>query len=108
MSAHDADGNRVAEEHEAPGPTGATEQRAAEGVEHLQAAALEMISAARAFLDVIEDLVGDREKLGSVVEAAGSVAEGIGRATRSTGGGDPAGPSAGEAHEGPVEHIRVS
>ncbi|HEX7166755.1 MAG TPA: hypothetical protein VF230_07230 [Acidimicrobiales bacterium] len=35
------------------------EQRAREGVEHLQAAALEVIAAAKAFLDVAEDLVRD-------------------------------------------------
>jgi hypothetical protein len=35
------------------------EERAHEVVEHLQAAALEMIAAARAFLDVAEELVKD-------------------------------------------------
>jgi hypothetical protein len=35
------------------------EERARQGVEHLQAAAFEVISALRAFLDVAEDLVKD-------------------------------------------------
>ena len=35
------------------------EQRAREGVEHLQAAALEVIAAVRAFLDIAEDVVRD-------------------------------------------------
>lgn len=33
------------------------EERAREGVEHLQAAAVELISALRAFLDIAEDVV---------------------------------------------------
>lgn len=37
-----------------------------QGVEHLQAAAHEMLAAARSFLDVVEDVVKDREKLGAV------------------------------------------
>jgi hypothetical protein len=37
------------------------DERAAEGLEHLQAAALELIAAARAFLDVAEDVVTDPE-----------------------------------------------
>lgn len=52
-----------------------SEERAAEGVEHLQAAALEMISAARAFLDVLEEVVTDKTKVATVVEAMGSVAQ---------------------------------
>lgn len=36
------------------------------GVEHLQVAAHEMLAAARSFLDVVEDVVSDREKLSSV------------------------------------------
>ena len=35
------------------------EERARQGLEHLQAAAFEVISAMRAFLDVAEDLVKD-------------------------------------------------
>jgi hypothetical protein len=47
------------------------EQRAREAVEHLQAAALEMIEAARAALDVAEDLVRDPA---AVIALAGTLA----------------------------------
>ena len=36
-----------------------SEARAREGVEHLQAAAIEVIGAVKAFLDVVEDVVRD-------------------------------------------------
>ena len=45
-----------------------------DGVEHLQAAASEMIAAGRAFLDAVEDLVRDREAVASVVDAFGTIA----------------------------------
>lgn len=51
-----------------------TGDRAQEGVDHLQAAALEMIGAARAFLDVLEEFVGDDERLAQVAEAVGVIA----------------------------------
>jgi hypothetical protein len=35
------------------------EERAKQGIEHLQAAAIEVIAAVRAFLDVAEDVVRD-------------------------------------------------
>ena len=38
--------------------------RAAEGVEHLQTAARELLKAARSFLDVVEDVVEDPERVG--------------------------------------------
>ena len=82
------------------------DERAATGVEHLQAAAREMVEAARAFLDVIDDFVGDDEKVASVAEAFGSIARGAARSARS----DPDASSGGddEGHDGPVQHIRVS
>lgn len=80
-----------------------TESRAAQGIEHLQAAAHEMIAAARAFLDAIEAVVDDEEKLGSITEAVGSVARGAARGLRS----DPGEPVADDPAD-PVEHIRVS
>ncbi len=92
------------------------DERAAKGVDHLQVAALEMISAARAFLDVAEDLVTDKDKVADVVAAFGSVAEAAGRAargaapsastrSRESGGDDPA---RSEAHPHGVQHIKVS
>jgi hypothetical protein len=59
-----------------------TEGRAAEGLEHLQAAALEVIAAARAFLDVAEDVVREPGVAATIVTAAA----GVGRAV--FGGGE--------------------
>lgn len=58
------------------------DERAARGVEHLQAAALEMIAAARAFLDVVEDVVADPDKVADVVSAVGTVANSVSDAAR--------------------------
>jgi ParB-like chromosome segregation protein Spo0J len=61
-----------------------SDERAAEGVDHLQAAALEAIEAARAFLDVLEEFAGDREKVAQAVEAVGSFAQAAARAGSTT------------------------
>ena len=65
--------------------------RAADAVDHLQAAALELIEAARAFLDVIEDFVGDRDRLAEVADivsaATGAAARVAGPGPRSAPGG---------------------
>jgi hypothetical protein len=66
-----------------------TENRAEEALAHVQTAALELIAAARAFLDVAEDLVKEPAELATVVA----------RARRATATESPDGP--------PVEHIRV-
>ena len=92
------------------------DERATEGLDHLQAAALEMIQAARAFLDIAEDLVTDRDKVAEVVAAVGSVADVATRAARGMApkGGDarPTGASGPDASAEPssdrVQHIRVS
>ena len=42
---------------------GMDDPRTAQGVEHLQSAARELLKAARSFLDVVEDVVEDPEKL---------------------------------------------
>lgn len=59
------------------------DRRGAEGIEHLQAAAREMLAAARSFLDVVEDVVEDPERLSA---AATSVVDlvrgGVASATR--------------------------
>ena len=73
------------------------EEKAHEVVEHLQAAALELIEAARAMLDVAEDMVKDPADLRAWVNAAAARAGGPG-----TGGGRP------ENGEPGVQHIRVS
>jgi hypothetical protein len=85
------------------------DDRAREGLDHLQAAGLELIAAARAFLDVAEALV--REP-GSV-PAAVQVVEGIARDLRGQGDrrapGAPEGPGPAPAGEEPaVRPIRLS
>lgn len=94
------------------------DERAAEGLDHLQAAAQEMIQAARAFLDIAEDLVADRDKVAEVVSALGSVADVATRAAKARGvHGDDRSSGRGEprdaARRGPgrddgVQHIRVT
>jgi hypothetical protein len=72
------------------------DERAHEMVEHLQAAALELIEAARAFLDVAEDVVKDPGQAVALASAAAKMAGAHGPPP------DGAGPTA------RVEHIRVS
>ena len=93
-----------------------------DGVEHLQAAANEMIAAGRAFLDAVEEVVRDREAIASVVDALGSIAhaatqaasQAASQATRVATGRDRPGASAGDGDgsgDDPpsrVQHIRVS
>ncbi len=63
--------------------TGGPQDKAREGLEHLQAAARELIQAARAMLDVAEDLVNDPE---AVTSLAGTVAA-LGDLVRQRAGG---------------------
>jgi hypothetical protein len=51
------------------------QDRAREGLEHLQAAARELIQAARAMLDVAEGLVDDPEAVAQVVGTVGAFGE---------------------------------
>jgi hypothetical protein len=64
-------------------------------LDHLQAAALEMIQAARAFLDVAEDLLSDRESMAEAMTVLGSVVTAATRAATTT---DP--------EEGPAEGVK--
>lgn len=84
--------------------------RAREGVEHLQAAARELIAAARAALDVVEEWVEEPE---SVASMAGVLAAMGDAARRLAGTGAP--PRAADADSAPppadrprVERIRVT
>jgi hypothetical protein len=79
------------------------EERAHEVVEHLQAAALELIEAARAMLDVAEEMVKDPAEIMALASAAAHLAGAAGV------------PGAAGAGHGPradgqrrVQHIRVS
>ena len=60
----------------------------AEGVEHLQVAAHEMIAAARTFLDVVEEVVGDHAAVASLAEALGSVGQAVARVAGRADDGD--------------------
>jgi len=78
------------------------DERADEGLEHLQTAAHEMIKAARAFLDVAEELVTDPQTSATLLGFLDSVAGAAGRA-RSPGDDRD------DRDDGdPVEHIPVS
>lgn len=79
------------------------EDKATEAVEHLQAAALELIAAARAVLDVAEDLVREPAAAATIVSAAAS----MGRATLGRKSADPPGREPPPA-QGRVRHIHVS
>ncbi len=87
------------------------DERVSDGVEHLQSAAREMIAAARTFLDVVEDVVGDHAAVASLADALGSVGQAVSRAaTRSSRpDGDPS-PEGGSEDPGAsgVQHIDVS
>jgi hypothetical protein len=59
--------------------------RAREGVEHLQAAARELIAAARAALDVAEEVVNDPESLATLAGSLATVGD-VARRVTGTGG----------------------
>lgn len=81
-----------------------TEDKASEGLAHLQAAAKEAIAAARAFLDVAEELVTDPAAASAVVDAVGSVVRAAARRGRAATGDDDDDDDRG----GHVQHIRIS
>ena len=75
--------------------------KALEGLAHVQAAALEMIKAARAFLDVAEDLVRDPGTAAAVTSTVANVARAVAK------GATPSGQAA--DGDGPtVERIKVT
>ena len=72
-----------------------------DGVAHLQAAAREMVAAARSFLDVVEDVVNDEDRLTSMVTTVTDALKGAADAVGDLGGKvTPARPSR-------VEHIDI-
>ena len=85
--------------------------RAHDVVAHLQAAALEMIEAARAFLDVAEELVkepGDATAMAATLaNLAGRIVPSGAGGSEGPGGHQQAGPRGHQQSPG-VEHIRVS
>lgn len=70
MAARRTQASTPADEHDEsaaePVSENSVERDIEQGVEHLQVAAHEMLAAARAFLDVVEDVVSDRDKLSGV------------------------------------------
>lgn len=80
------------------------DERADEGLEHLQTAAEELIAAARAFLDVAEEVVTDPKTAESLAGLLDSVA-GLARRGRPGWAGGSAKTDDGDD---PVEHIPVS
>jgi hypothetical protein len=77
------------------------DDRAREGLEHLQTAAREMIAAARAMLDVAESLLNDPTTAATVLSAVGSLARLAAHA-----GGSSDGEEASPTDR--IERIRVS
>ena len=77
------------------------DERARQGVEHLQAAAIEVIAAVRAFLDVAEEVVRDPA-------GAAALASSLLDTVRPTDPTDPTDPEAASAAEPRVTRIRVS
>ena len=71
------------------------DERARQGVEHLQAAAIEVIAALRAFLDVAEDVVRDPSSAATLASSLVDAAK-------------PSDPEAAAATEPRVTRIRVS
>jgi hypothetical protein len=92
------------------------DKRVADGFDHLQAAALEMIQAARAFLDVAEDLLSDREGMAEAMTVLGTVVTAAARAASTSAPeeglaeGVKGWPLPVDVDEGPqgVQRIRVS
>jgi hypothetical protein len=79
---------------------------AREGLEHLQAAAHEMIAAARSMLDAVEEIVDDPRAAPSVAAAVGTVARLVEGAVASVSGMAHGGPP--QPDEEPrVQRIKV-
>ncbi len=95
-----------------PEVDGDADGRVAEGVEHLQVAAREMIAAARTFLDVVEEVAGDNAAVASLADALGSLGQVVSRAAARAAGDDEhdAGGRDGDERSGRsrVQHIDVS
>lgn len=85
-----------------PGPEGEDDQGRS-GLEHLQAAALEMIAASRALLDAAEQVVADPRAAGTVVDLLESVGA-LARRREPGSDRDQSDPD----DDSPVQHIPLS
>ena len=79
------------------------EDKVAEGIEHLQAAAREMIRATRSLLDAAEELVDDPKSVQDLVGSIAHAAQMAAGRLRGTGTGKP-----GDDDGGHVQRIKVS
>ena len=77
------------------------------GTEALQAAALQAIAAAKAFLDLAEQAVRNPEVLGQVTSSLSAVAKGVFGALVPPGAQGPSSGSGGGPDDTPLEHIDV-
>jgi len=77
------------------------------GTEALQAAALQAIAAAKAFLDLAEQAVRDPEVLGQVATSLSAVAKGVLGALVPPGGQGRSTGSGADPGDSPLEHIDV-
>jgi hypothetical protein len=84
----------------------APQQRAREGIEHLQAAARELIEAARAALDVAEELVDDPESVASLAGALGAMGD-VAKRVTGTGGWSPSRARRPTSEDAPTAETRV-
>jgi hypothetical protein len=86
--------------------------RAREGIQHLQAAARELIHAARALLDVAEDLIDDPAAVATLVGALGAMGDAARRATTPSAAEDAGeygdGDGTGALPEPTIERITVA
>jgi hypothetical protein len=73
-----------------------------QGIEHLQAAAREMIQATRSLLDAAEELIDDPRSMQDLVGTLAHAAQTAASRFR------PGGGAGSEGDDGPVERIRVS
>jgi hypothetical protein len=86
-----------------------TRDETREGIEHLQAAAVEMIAAARSFLDAAEALIEDPAVARGVLAQLGNVVATVARAATSAAGGGGAAHGGADDDDPPskVERIPV-
>ncbi|MFP5254299.1 MAG: hypothetical protein ACLGI8_00430 [Acidimicrobiia bacterium] len=84
------------------------EELARAGLEHLQAAAREVIKATRSLLDAAEELVEDPAAVQEAVATLASLAQAAAGRLRSDGAGPTGSSDDPSAREDRVEHIRIS
>jgi hypothetical protein len=83
------------------------DDEARDGIDHLQAAAREMIAAARSFLDAAEALMEDPGVAKGLLAQLGNVVATVARAATSAGSGDGGHPNDDDDPPSKVERIPV-